>query len=150
MTATDSLIRIGWRERVELPEWELTGVRAKIDTGARTSVIDVAEVEYLDSGRVRFEVVWRLTPERQTKWIEAKAVRTSRVKPSTGELQERAVCRTLLKVGPYEREIELGLVCRKNMRCRMLIGRKALEGLFLVDPSQVYLVTSSRRRKGPR
>lgn len=148
MTTQDPLIRIGWRERVDLPEWGFTGVRAKIDTGARTSVIDVAEIEYLDEGHVRFEVVWRLTPERKTKWIEAEAVRTSRVKPSTGELQERVVCRTLLRVGETEREIELGLVCRKNMRCRMLIGRKALEGLFLVDPSQVYLVTSPRRRKG--
>ncbi|MCA9272484.1 MAG: ATP-dependent zinc protease [Phycisphaerales bacterium] len=148
MTASDPLIRIGWRERVDLPAWGLTGVRAKIDTGARTSVIDVAEIEYLDEGHVRFEVVWRQTPERQTKWIEAEAVRTSRVKPSTGELQERVVCKTLLRVGEIEREIEVGLVCRKNMRCRMLIGRKALDGLFLVDPSQVYLVTSPRRRKG--
>ena len=148
MTAPDSLIRIGWRERVDLPVWGLAGVRAKIDTGARTSVIDVAEIEYLDEGHVRFEVVWRQTPERQTKWIEAEAVRTSRVKPSTGELQERVVCKTLLRVGEIEREIEVGLVCRKNMRCRMLIGRRALDGLFLVDPSQVYLVTSPRRRKG--
>ncbi len=122
-------------------------MHAKVDTGARTSVIDVAQFEHLENGRVRFEVVWRLRPERLTKWIEADAVRTSRVKPSTGELQERTVCRTLMRVGEVEREIEIGLVCRKNMRCRMLIGRKALSGLFLVDSSRTHLLTSRKPRK---
>ena len=122
-------------------------MHAKVDTGARTSVIDVAQFEHLENGRVRFEVVWRLRPERLTKWIEADAVRTSRVKPSTGELQERTVCRTLMRVGEVEREIEIGLVCRKNMRCRMLIGRKALSGLFLVDSSRTHLLTSRQPRK---
>lgn len=147
MNAPDTLIRIGWRERVDLPEWGLSSVHAKVDTGARTSVIDVAQFEHLENGRVRFEVVWRLRPERLTKWIEADAVRTSRVKPSTGELQERTVCRTLMRVGEVEREIEIGLVCRKNMRCRMLIGRKALSGLFLVDSSRTHLLTCRKPRK---
>jgi len=147
LSKPDSLIRIGWRERVDLPDWDLSGVRAKVDTGARTSVIDVAEIQHIGEGRVRFEVVWRHTPVRLTKWVEADAVRTSRVKPSTGELQERVVCKTLLRVGEHEQEIEIGLVCRKNMRCRMLIGRKALSGLFLVDPSRAHLLTKRRPRK---
>ena len=74
MNAPDTLIRIGWRERVDLPEWGLSSVHAKVDTGARTSVIDVAQFEHLENGRVRFEVVWRLRPERLTKWIEARPV----------------------------------------------------------------------------
>jgi len=140
-------VRIGWRERVDLPAWGLSGVRAKIDTGARTSVIDVAQIETIDEGHVRFEVVWRTKPERLTKWVNAEAVRTSRVKPSTGELQERLVCITTVKIGELERQIELALVCRQNMRCRMLIGRKALAGLFLVDPSRAHLLTNRRPGK---
>ncbi len=132
---------------MDLPAWGLTGVRAKIDTGARTSVIDVAQIETIDEGHVRFEVVWRTRPERLTKWIEAEAVRMSRVKPSTGELQERLVCMTKIRIGEIERHIELALVCRQNMRCRMLIGRKALAGLFLVDPSRAHVLTSRRAGK---
>ena len=148
MSTRNELVRIGWRERVDLPTWGLAGVRAKIDTGARTSVIDVAQIETIDEGHVRFEVVWRLRPDRLTKWIEAEAVRTSRVKPSTGELQERVVCVTTLRIGEIERQIELALVCRQNMRCRMLIGRKALEGVFLVDPSRAHILTGRRPGRG--
>ena len=147
MPKPNELVRIGWRERVDLPAWGLSGVRAKIDTGARTSVIDVAQIETIDEGHVRFEVVWRTKPERLTKWVNAEAVRTSRVKPSTGELQERLVCITTVKIGELERQIELALVCRQNMRCRMLIGRKALAGLFLVDPSRAHLLTNRRPGK---
>ena len=128
-------VRVGWRERVDLPAWGLRGVRAKIDTGARTSAIDVAQIEHLDGGRVRFEVVYRQKPERRTRWVEADAVRTSVVKPSSGQRQERVVCRTLMRLGTVEREIEISLVCRRKMLCRMLVGRTALEGAFVVDVS---------------
>lgn len=134
-------ITVGWRERVDLPLWGMRRVRAKIDTGAQTSAIDVATIEELGDARLRFEVVYRVVPERKTRWIEADAVRTSVVRPSSGERQERHVCRTLLRLGPIEREIELSLVCRRNMMCRMLVGRAALADLFVVDPARVGLVS---------
>lgn len=137
---------VGWRERVDLPDWGLRRVRAKIDTGAKTSAIDVARIEHLGDDRVRFEVVARVTPQRRTRWVEAPLARTSRVKPSSGDPRERVVCVTRLRLGDLEQEIELGLVCRQGMLCRMLIGRTALAGHFLVDSSQKYLLTSPRAR----
>jgi len=138
-------IMIGWRERVDLPEWGIKGMRAKIDTGAKTSAVDVAEIEHLDDGDIRFEIVTRIKPERKTKWVRATPIRTSVVKPSHGETQERHVCRTRVRIGGHEYDIELGLVCRKNMLCRMLIGRRALTDRFIVDVSHKYVLSGPRR-----
>lgn len=134
---------VGWRERVALPEWRIRGVRAKIDTGARTSAIHVGDIEKLPENRIRFEIVLREHPERRTKWVEADLVRESVVKPSSGKAQVRPVVRTTLLIGPLELEAEVGLVCRQGMLCRMLVGRRAIEGLALVDPSGRNLLSSS-------
>ena len=133
---------MGWREYVDLPEWHIRRVRAKLDTGARTSAIHVASFEHLSNGRVRFEVVIREHPERRTKLVEADIVRESVVKPSSGQAQVRPVVRTSLVIGPLQIQAEVGLVCRQGMLCRMLVGRRALEGSALVDPSRTYLATS--------
>jgi len=145
MSDSGSLTVVGWRERVDLPEWGLKRVRAKIDTGARTSAIDVAQIEELGDGRIRFEVVARTKPERRTRWITAEPARTTLVRPSHGKAHKRVVCSTRVRIGDHEQEIELGLVCRKNMLCRMLIGRTALEGRFLVDSSRKYVATGKKR-----
>ena len=130
---------VGWREFVALPEWGIPRLKAKIDTGARTSSIHVGQLEELPGGRVRFEVVVREKPKLRTQYIEATPVRRSIVKPSSGVPQERLVFRTTLKMGPIEREIELSLVSRKGMLCRMLVGRLALPSHVLVSPTRKYL-----------
>jgi len=139
---------VGWRERVALPDWGIRNVRAKIDTGARTSAIDVAQIEELEDGRIRFEVVTRTEPVRKTRWIEADPVRRANIKPSHGVAQKRFVCSTTLRMGEVEREIEVSLVCRKNMLCRMLVGRTALSGVVLVDPSRKYALTGKDKQTG--
>ena len=143
---------MGWRERVDLPAWHIGGVRAKIDTGARTSAIHVASFEHLPNGRIRFEVVMRERPQRRTKWVEADIVRESVVMPSSGHTQVRPVVRTTLRIGPIEVETDVGLVCRDGMLCRMLVGRRAVEGVALVDPSRKYVLTprSAARPPTPR
>jgi len=135
MTEHSELHTIGWRERVDLPDWGFKGVRAKADTGARTSAIDVAYIKELPSGEIRFEVVQRHHPVRKTRWVTARPVRTSVVKPSHGKRQQRYVCRTRIRIGPHEREIEVSLVCR------MLLGRTALAGMFVVDPERRYVLS---------
>ncbi len=62
-------------------------------------------------------------------------------RPSAGRTQRRPVVRTLVKIGDWEREIELSLVCREGMLCRMLLGRRALDGL-LVDPGAKDVLAS--------
>jgi len=135
----------GWSERVDVPDWGLHRVRAKLDTGARTSAIDVAQFEMIDDEHVRFEVVYRVEPNRRTKWIKARCSRVTRVKPSDGQPQERVMCSTTLRIGEVEFEAEIGLVCRKGMLCRMLIGRSALADRYLVDSSRKYVITKKKR-----
>jgi hypothetical protein len=142
---SSSLLVAGWRERIDLPDWGVRRIRAKLDTGARTSAIHVASIEDLPDGRIRFEVVIRERPEHKSVWVEATPARESRVKPSSGRRQSRIVCRTRMVIGEHERDIELSLVCRKGMLCRMLVGRTALDGLFVVDPARKYLLTPRRR-----
>jgi len=146
-------IVVGWREFIDLPEWGIRSVRAKIDTGARTSAIHVAHLEDLGDGRVRFEVVARERPERRTHWVEAEVVRESVVKPSSGERQARPVVRTRIRIGDREHDAELSLVCREGMLCRMLVGRTALEGTFIVDPGRTHVadgVAERRRRRAAK
>ena len=142
---SSSPVVIGWREKIDLPEWGLKRVRTKIDTGARTSAIDVADIEEIEPGKVRFRVVYHHDPERITRWIYADSVRTSTVKPSHGETQERHVCETTVRIGRVVKRIEISLVSRKGMLCRMLLGRTALDGL-LVDATSKYVLTDAKRR----
>ena len=139
-------IVVGWRERIDLPEWGIHGLRVKIDTGARTSAIHVSDFAALEDGRLRFDVVKRINPTHKHVTVEADHVRVSSVKPSSGEAQERPVVRALIRLGPIEREIEIGLVNRDGMLCRMLLGRTALEGL-LVDASRKYVVSKRRGKR---
>ncbi len=143
MTQTQATpIVVGWREIVALPDWRVRRIRAKIDTGARTSAIHVAQIEELEGDRIRFEVITRERPARRARWVEAEVSRRSVVKPSSGERQDRPVVRTTLRLGGREHEIELGLVCRAGMLCRMLVGRSALAGFYHVDPSRTHVVDS--------
>jgi hypothetical protein len=145
-SSNNGKILIGWREYVALPDWGIT-VRAKIDTGARTSALHVEEIELLPGGRVRFEAVLRRTPERSVP-VEAQLLGETVVRPSSGEPQARYVVAARMRLGGVEREIHLGLVSREHMLCRMLVGRRALEGRFIVDPDAKYLHRRKRRNAG--
>jgi len=131
---------VGWRERVTLPDWDVRRIKAKVDTGARTSAIHVGELKEMKDGRVRFEVVLREGPSSKSTWVTARPVRRTRVKSSSGHRQERWVFLTRIRIGEIEREAELTVVSRKGMLCRMLVGRTALAGV-LVDPRRIYLAS---------
>lgn len=132
---------VGWREFVALPDWGIKRLKAKIDTGARTSAIHVGALEELPGGKVRFEVVVREKPNLRTTFVEATPVRRTNVKPSSGARQQRLVFRTRMEIGSIQRDIELSLVSRKGMLCRMLVGRMALPSYVLVHPTKKYLQT---------
>ena len=141
---------IGRREYVAFPDWGIEGVEAKIDTGARTSAIHVDNVKRLPGRRVRFDVVLsRRRPDRCVR-VETDLVRFTRVRSSTGHQQERFVVATKMRIGAVRRKIELSLVSRKQMLCRMLLGRTALSD-FLIDVNVKHLHGASKRRgpKGP-
>lgn len=140
---------IGWWEYVGLPDWGIKHLRAKTDTGARTSAIDVHEIEELSDNMVRFVVVAsRKQPKRRYE-VTAPITRRAPVKSSTGHQHDRLFVATTIKIGPVRKTIEVSLVSRHKMKYRMLIGREALNGDFHVDPSRELLL-SKRPTRRPR
>lgn len=152
-TPDPNLTLIGWREYVELPDWGIARVVAKADTGARSSAIDVSHLEELPGDRVRFEVVSDRRGSGRSSVVEADVLRRAHVKSSFGEGHDRLFVETTLKLAGREVPVQLGLVDRRAMRWRMLLGRRALEGVFAVDPGRCYLhgrrKPKKRKKKKP-
>lgn len=126
---------IGAVELVALPAWGIERLPARIDTGARTSALHVERLSELGDGRVRFE----LGEGAERRVLEAIVARRGRVRSTSGKLAGRVFVTANVRVGAIEARIELGLVDRGKMRFRMLLGRSALAGRFLIDVSRSYL-----------
>ena len=139
---------IGWREWVKLSDWGLR-IRAKADTGARSSAIDCAEIIELPGDRVRFSV--RLN-RRDTKLatLEEPIALRKHVRSSTGQGHDRIFVETTLELAGRRKRILVSLVCRKRMIHRMLLGREALGSDFLVDSSVDHWATPRRRSGGKK
>jgi hypothetical protein len=144
--ASRKLEVVGWRELVSFPEWGIRNVLAKIDTGARTSAIHAEQIEELPSGELSFRVVLDRTSGHFVQ-VCAPQARTSRVRPSSGTRQVRHVVLANLRVGQHVYPIEISLVSRKEMLCRMLVGRAALRRRFAVDPSRSFLQSGKPGQK---
>jgi hypothetical protein len=138
---------IGFVEYVDLPDWHISGVRAKVDTGARSSALHVENVREIAPGRVSFDVRLHRNNVDRRVTVEAPIRRRGRVRPSSGVSQWRIFVTTTIRIGTTEREIEVSLVDRQKMIYRMLIGRSALSHAFLVDVSKRYLLSRVRRKK---
>jgi hypothetical protein len=135
-------IIVGWREWVALPDLGLPAVKAKVDTGAKTSSLHAVDLEtFREDGRerVRFGVHPLQENERLTVWAEADVVDERHVTSSSGHEELRVVIRTPLRLGDATWPVELTLTDRRQMRLRMLLGREALAGRLLVDASTSYL-----------
>ncbi|MGH0028421.1 MAG: ATP-dependent zinc protease [Myxococcota bacterium] len=139
-------IVIGWTEFVDLPEWGVKRLRAKVDTGARTSALHVENIEELPRGFVSFDVVLHRKKRDRRIRIRAKVSRRGRVRSSTGHLTTRLFVETTLRLGPVEKRVEVSLVDREKMIHRMLLGRAAISGPFLVDVDR-RMATRARKKK---
>ena len=146
MSITPKII-VGWRESIALPDWHIPRLRAKIDTGAKTSAIDVDQIELLPGKKIRFDVVLSNSHRRRRKWITADIERSTIVRSSNGSRETRYVVSTTLDLGGLKLPAEFTLVRRENMLCRMLIGRSALARHYLVDVARTYVTRSPKPKK---
>ncbi|HEV8245327.1 MAG TPA: RimK/LysX family protein [Polyangiaceae bacterium] len=138
---------IGVAERIDIPSWHVRGLAAKVDTGARTSALHVENLREIGSDHVRFDIP--LVPGRRERHVtvDARIIRHARVRSTNGESRPRIFVSVQIKLGPLERQIELGLVDRTQMQFRMLIGRSAIARACLVDVSKTYLLTRKPKSK---
>jgi hypothetical protein len=146
---TEELFVVGWREWVKLPELELKNIKAKVDTGARTSCLHAFSIRpFLENGKQRVE--FQIHPKQhdnetvQTCTADVKDQRI--VTDSGGHKEERWVIETILSIGQQQWPIEVTLSGRDNMMFRMLIGRTALKGRAVVDSSRSYVIGKKLRR----
>lgn len=145
------LIRIGWREWLTLPELGIPRIKAKIDTGARTSCLHTFFIEpFSAEGRemVRFGV--HPLRKRTTPEIICTAPVTDlrSISDSGGHREQRYIITTAIDLGNQRREIEISLTNRESMRFRMLLGRTAMSGL-LIEPTRAYLCGRPGRSHPP-
>ena len=135
---------IGRREYVSFVDWPIRRIRAKIDTGAYTSALGVANYELSEKGKTRVRLRLALSKKHPERVLECDApvVRMTVVRNSGGVRERRPVIEATVRLGAIEKKIQLTLTCRKNMRCRMLLGRQALAGEFLVDTARKYVLIS--------
>ncbi len=150
MNDSTRLLTVGWREMIRIPAWGIEGIVAKIDTGARSSAIDVLSIEELADERVRFDVALSRRNRNRSVTVTAPIARRTRVRSSNGLVHERLLVEAELVLGPVHKIVELGLVCRQRMICRMLLGRQNLAGSFLIDPGGRYLLHGGKRPKRRR
>ena len=133
---------IGWREWLQLPDLGIECIKAKIDTGARTSALHAFDLERLEiEGRpwVKFLIHPLQRDVETTVEVSAPLVGERQVKSSTGEAAMRPVIRTRMVLGGRRWPIEITLVNRDVMGFRMLLGRRAIRRRVLVDPARGFL-----------
>lgn len=143
---------LGWREWVALPRLNVPAIKAKVDTGARTSALHAFRVEEFREGGAR-QVRFAIHPYQRRSDPEvgcvAPVVDERWVCDSGGHREMRLVILTDVQVGDRIWPIEMTLTNRDNMGFRMLLGRCALLGGFLVDPQLSY-VSRERPRLNAR
>jgi len=138
---------IGVAEFVDFPDWGVRDLSARIDTGARTSALHVENVRLLAGSRVSFDVRLRRDDPTARVSVETKVSRCTPVRSSSGQNESRVFVKAHVRLGGREQQIEVGLVDRRHMMYRMLLGRSALEGHFLVDVTKRYALGSASRAR---
>ena len=148
--AASNLPVIGWREWVGLPDLGLKRIKAKVDSGARSSSLHATGVQEIEKNGVtfvRFKIhPFHRHPEKHIK-AEAQVIDFRLVKSSSGRITNRPVIMTRVALLGEIWPVELTLANRDKMGFRMLLGREAFRGRFLVDACRSYYGGKPKRKK---
>ena len=150
LTSDSTRATIGWREWVALPDLNLPAIKAKVDTGARTSALHAFLIEpYNKDGidMLRFLIHPIQLNDKLEVECHAPVFDFREVTDSGGHREMRYVIQSQVAIGEIAFPIEMTLTNRDTMRFRMLLGRRAMEDRFLVDPGTSYINGRLRPRK---
>ena len=150
MQVLKEMTTLGWREWISLPDLGITQIKAKVDTGARTSALHAFRVEPFERDAqpwVRFSIHPEQRDAELVAECEAQVLDQRVVRDSGGHEELRYVIQTRIKIGEQTPLCEVTLTNRDDMRFRVLLGRTTLRQNFLVDSGSSYLCGRPKRKK---
>jgi hypothetical protein len=137
---------IGWREWISLPDFGLPAIKVKVDSGARTSALHATKIKYIEDSSGQTWVTFTINtgargdkPQR----VKAPLLEQRMVKSSLGHATLRPVIVTKIQLGELTWSTEITLVNRDPMGFRMLLGRRAVKGRYLIHPSRSFIQSKS-------
>lgn len=140
---------IGWREWVSLPDLGIPKIKAKVDTGARTSALHAFRLEPFTENsqkKIRFDIHPLQHNKEQIIRCTADVIDKRLVTDSGGHGEERYVIYTTITIAGQTWAIEITLTERENMLFRMLLGRSALRNRFIVNPARSFITTKAHKK----
>lgn len=143
ITPLAKMVRVGWREWVGLPDLHIRAIKAKVDTGARTSALhafSVARIVERGVPRVRFQMHPSQYRTDRIVTCVADILDERWVTDSGGHRERRIVIETTVQLREQRHRIEVTITDRDTMRFRMLLGRTDMRHRFVVDPAASYLL----------
>lgn len=155
MTGAGAPLVLGWREEASFPDWGISGLKVKLDTGARTSAVHARRVTevgtWAHQGRtlpvIELELPLDREPHGAAATVRVRSLGTRSVRDTRDRAEVRHVVSTRLVVGSLEKEIEISVTDRTGMLFRVLLGRTALAGDVLVDPARSYTTRHEGHRR---